>query len=165
MGQMVLMSRRSSKRDFLRAARAWNERARFVDSAAFVQSDFFDPRDKVQVKYEMLRAHHVERVTVTKASRQFGYSRESFYTAAGAFEAEGVLGLVDDKRGPRLPHKLTPDVQHLLLREIEKEPSVSSSELTERLSERLGVSVHRRSVERFRSAEEKKKRRRGGAKP
>lgn len=162
---MLLVSRRSSKRDFLRAARAWNERARSVDSAAFAQNDFFDPRDKVQVKYEMLRAHHVERVSVTEASRQFGYSRESFYTAADAFDAEGVLGLVDDKRGPRLPHKLTPDVQRVLLREIEKEPSVSSSELTERLSERLGVSVHRRSVERFRSTHQKKKHRNRVAKP
>ena len=156
---------RSSKRDFLRTARAWNDRARLVENKAFAQSEFFDPRDKVQVKYEMLRAHHVDQVSVTEASRQFGYSRESFYTAADAFEAGGVPGLVDDKRGPRLPHKLTPEVQRLLRKEIAKDPSVSSLELTERLSERLGVSVHRRSVERFRSNISKKKLLRAGAKP
>jgi transposase len=157
------MSRRPTKRDFLRAARAWNEHARRVESAAFIQNDFFDPCDKVQVKYEMLRAHHVDGVSVTAASRQFGYSRESFYTAAEAFEAEGILGLVDEKRGPRRPRKLTPEVQRVLLEEIDKDPSVSSAELAERVGERFGVSVHRRSVERFRSAREKKKRRRGGA--
>jgi transposase len=152
------MPRRSSKRDFLQRARAWNDRARLVDNAAFAQSDFFDPRDKVQVKYEMLRAHRIDRVSVSEASRRFGYSRESFYTAVGAFQAEGVLGLVDDKRGPRHPRKLTPDVQRVLRKEIEKDASVSSAELAERLAEQLGVSVHRRSVERFRSVHREKKR-------
>lgn len=155
------MSRRTSKADFLRAGRAWNERARLVDTALFAQSDFFDPRDKVQVKYEMLRAHEIERKSVTEVSRQFGYSRESFYTTAEAFHAEGVLGLIDDKRGPKEPRKLTPEVQRLLLKEIDQEPSVSSARLAEMVSEQLGVSIHRRSIERFRSNRGKKKQLRG----
>jgi transposase len=152
------MPHRSSKRDLLQAARAWNDRARLVDSAAFAQSDFFDPRDKVQVKYEMLRVHRIDRVSVSEASRRFGYSRESFYTAADAFQAEGVLGLVDARRGPRHPRKVTPDVQRMLLKAIERDGSVSSTELAEYLFEQLGVSVHVRTVERFRRAHRKKKR-------
>jgi len=40
-----LMKRKSSKREYLKLARAWNERARLVDSSLFKQNDFFDPRD------------------------------------------------------------------------------------------------------------------------
>ena len=149
------MAQRPSKRDFLHTARAWNERARLVEAESFVQSDFFDPRDKVQVKYEMLRAHQVDRVSITEASRRHGYSRESFYAAAEAFKARGVLGLVDEKRGPRHPRKLTQDVQEFILAEIRSDPSVSTADLVERVGRELGVRLHRRSVERFRGARKK----------
>ena len=152
-----LVARRPSKRDFLRTARAWNERARLVESESFAQSDFFDPRDKVQVKYEMLRSHHVDRASVSSASRQHGYSRESFYTTAKAFKARGVLGLVDEKRGPRRPRKLTQDVQEFILAEIKSDPSVSTAALVDRVGRELGIQLHRRSVERFRGAIKKKR--------
>jgi transposase len=150
------MRRRSSKRDFLKAARAWNERAHLVTSPLFQQTDFFDPLDKVQVKYEMLRAAFVDDVTVSRASEQFGYSRESFYTAADLFRDRGVVGLVDGKRGPKRARKLNPEARQFLENEILKEPALSSAELAKRLAEELSIDVHRRSVERFRSERKKK---------
>ena len=122
----------STKRKFLRASGAWNKRARSIENPDFAQSDFFDPRDKVQVKYEMLRSHHVHQVPVAEASRQFGYSRESFYRASEAFQDRGILGLIDQKRGPKGARKLTPEVQQFLLEEIKKDPFVSTAELVER---------------------------------
>ena len=151
------MRRKSSKRDFLKAARAWNDRARDVESELFQQSDFFDPRDKVQVKYEMLRAALVDGLNVSQASRQYGYSRESFYTAVEALREQGIPGLSDGTRGPKQARKLTPEVQRFLVQEIEKNPSVSSRVLAERVAEKLSVDVHRRSVERFRASRRKKK--------
>jgi len=153
------MRRRSSKREFLRAAGAWNVRARRVESPVFAQSDFFDPRDKVQVKYEMLRAHEIEGVSVFAACRQFGFSRESFYTTAMALGTKGVVGLADQKRGRKGPHKLTPEVQQFILQEMEKDPTLSGAALAERVATQFSVSVHRRSIERFRSESGKKKRR------
>jgi transposase len=150
------MRRRASKREFLKAARAWNERARDVESAFFKQSDFFDPRDKVQVKYEMLRAALVDGVSVSQASQQHGYSRESFYTAADVFREQGLPGLADSKRGPKRARKLTPEVQRFLVQQLDKDPSVSSRELAERIAEKFAVDVHRRSVERFRASRGKK---------
>jgi len=158
LGRKWRMRRKSSKRQFLQAARAWNDRARLIRSPLFQQSDFFDPRDKVQVKYEMLRAALVEGVTVSEASRQFGYSRESFYTAVELVRDQGILALADAKRGPRQPRKLTPKVQRFLVREMEKDPSLSGRELAERVAEKLAVNVHHRSVERFRRAHGKKNR-------
>lgn len=150
------MRRKSSKRDFLKAARAWNDRARDVESELFQQSDFFDPRDKVQVKYEMLRAALVDGLNVSEASRQHGYSRESFYTAAEALHGQGIPALADGKRGPKQARKLTPEVQRFLVQELRKNPSVSSRELAERVAEELAVNVHRRSLERFRASGGKK---------
>ena len=47
---------------------------------------FFLSADKVQVKYEMLRAHVVEGVTATAVAEQHGYSRAAFYLIMEAFE-------------------------------------------------------------------------------
>ncbi len=150
------MRRKSSKRDFLKDARAWNDRARDVESELFQQSDFFDPRDKVQVKYEMLRAAFVDGLNVSQSSRQHGYSRESFYTAAEALREQGLPGLADGKRGPKKARKLTPEVRQFLVQELKKDSSVSGRELAERVAEELAVNVHRRSVERFRASRGKK---------
>ena len=50
-----------------------------VTASAFVeQPEFFAAFDKVQVKYEMLRAHLVASETVTAAAAAHGYSRASF---------------------------------------------------------------------------------------
>jgi transposase len=150
------MRRKPSKRRFLEAARVWNQHADLVQSALFRQSDFFDPRDKVQVKYEMLRSSLVDQTTVSEASRQFGYSRESFYAAVQAFRDKGVLGLADGKRGPKQPRKLTPEAQRFLTQQLEKTPAASCRQLTERLAEELAVEVHHRSVERFLAGRKKK---------
>jgi transposase len=152
-----IMRRRSSKRVFLQSAGAWNERADVVLSQLFQQSDFFDPRDKVQVKYEMLRAALVDEVAVSHASHQFGYSRESFYTAAELFHEKGLIGLVDSKRGPKQPRKLVSEAQQFLENEIAKNPEVSSAELAKRLAAELSIDVHRRSIERFRKERKKKR--------
>jgi hypothetical protein len=37
--------------------------------------EFFDPRDLVQVKYEMLRRVRIDGASVSQAARDFGFSR------------------------------------------------------------------------------------------
>lgn len=71
-------------------------------------NSFFFAPDKVQTKYEMLRAHLVDRVPVITAAREHGYSRAAFYLVAEAFEEQGMKGLLDDRRGRHGPLKVTP---------------------------------------------------------
>ena len=78
-----------------------------MTAALFTAGGFFLAADKVQVKYEMLRAQLVEGVPVTDAAAAHGYSRAGFYLVAAAFEQAGMSGLLDDKRGRRGPVKLT----------------------------------------------------------
>ena len=108
-------------------------------------SGFFLPDDKVQAKYEMLRSHVVDGVSVTEAAGAQGYSRASFYLVASAFEEEGMLGLLDEQRGRRGPVKLTPEILTYLERAEGSGASVARD-----IEARFGVRLHRRTVERAR---------------
>ena len=64
----------------------------------FQAGGFFDPRDVVQVKYEMLRRVSVEHASVTDVSDEYGVSRPTFYQAKADFDAAGIAGLVPRDR-------------------------------------------------------------------
>jgi transposase len=136
------------KRKVLREQGALNRRPQRVTDELFEQNEFFDPRDLIQVKYEMLRRVGAKDKTASEAARTFGFSRPSFYQAKSAFDAEGLLGLVPKKRGPRGGHKLTEEVLKFLSQAMEEEGAVGSQELAEKARERFGIRVHPRTVER-----------------
>ena len=52
-----------------------------VTDELFQTREFFDPRDLVQVKYEMLRRVESEGLPVSRSAAAFGFSRPSFYQA------------------------------------------------------------------------------------
>jgi transposase-like protein len=56
----------------------------------FMSSDFFDTRDVVQVKYEMLRQVSEDGASVSSAAAAFGFSRQSYYHAAAALAPGGL---------------------------------------------------------------------------
>ena len=94
----------------LAETRTLNPRPEAVRDEQFGSSEFFDARDLVQVKYEMVRRVRVDGAPVTAAAAAFGFSRPSFYEAAAAVERDGLGGLVPAKPGPRRAHKLTDEV-------------------------------------------------------
>jgi len=118
-------------------------RADAVTAALFTEGGFFLAADKVQVKYEMLRAHLLDGVPVAA----HGYSRAGFYLVAAAFEQAGMSGLLDDKRGRRGPVKLTAEIVEFLQA---APPARSGAELAAQVADRFGVVLHRRTVERAR---------------
>lgn len=69
---------------------------------------FFLALDKVQVKYEMLRAHVLEGLSATAAAEQHGYSRAAFYLITTAFGEAGMRGLLDEPPGRRGPPQAHP---------------------------------------------------------
>ena len=111
------------------------------------RESFFLDLDKVQVKYEMLRAHVVDGLSATVAAEQHGYSRAAFYLITAAFGEAGMRGLLDEPRGRRGPLKLTPEVLAFL---AAAEPTVSGAQLAAEIERRFGVSLHRRTIERAR---------------
>jgi transposase len=119
-----------------------------VRDPAFQESEFFDARDLVQVKYEMLRRVRTEGYAVADAASNFGVSRPTFYKAQTDFARAGIAGLVPAKRGPRGPHKLNATVMALIVRTLAKDPSLDAAALVECVEQKLGVRVHRRTIER-----------------
>ena len=94
----------------LQEARCLNPYPETITDEVFTSQEFFDARDAVQVKYEMVRRVRVDDVSVSAASEAFGYSRPSFYQAAAALDEQGLDGLVASKPGPRGGHKITAEV-------------------------------------------------------
>src|ERR1035438_983612 len=100
-------SRQDPKKAALAAARCLNPYPEQVADPEFLSSDFFDARDAVQVKYEMVRKVKAGGAPVTEAAAAFGYSPPAYYAAAAALESSGLEGLVPARPGPRTGHKLT----------------------------------------------------------
>lgn len=119
-----------------------------VGDPKFQEEGFFDPRDIVQVKYEMLRRVSVDKMSVTEASDEYGVSRPTFYQARADFDDAGLVGLVPRKRGPRGPHKLQGEVLAFLKEQVVPGEPLRARELTDRIRATFGLDVHPRTIER-----------------
>jgi transposase len=144
-----IMAYPDEKAAALYAARSLHQRPETVVDPAFTSGDpFFDARDLVQVKYEMLRRVAVDGATVRAAATAFGFSRPSFYAARAAWSTAGLPGLLPDRPGPRQGHKLTADVLAFLQEQRARDAQVRPRALVALVHERFGVRVHPRSIER-----------------
>src|SRR6476659_838404 len=70
-----------AKEAALSESRTLYPRPEAVRDEEFVSSEFFDARDLVQVKYEMVRRVRVDGEPVTQTAAAFGFSRPSYYAA------------------------------------------------------------------------------------
>ena len=138
---------------------ALHPRPHQVQDPLFEHSEFFDPRDLVLVKYEMLRRVRIEGMSVTDAAKAFGFSRVAFYQAMAAFQAEGLPGLLPRRRGPKAATKLTDTVLEFIDHQRAADSSLRAPQLAARVEEHLGLSVHPRSIERALARRAKKGRR------
>lgn len=125
-----------------------NSRSEDVTDDLFSDSEFFDPRDLLQVKYEMLRRVRQDGLPVLKAAKMFGFSRVSYYKIQHAYDQQGLAGLMPRQRGPRHAHKLTEDVMAFILDCKNKKASLQIKDLVIRIKQHFGLSVHPRSIER-----------------
>ena len=124
-------------------------RAGAVSAALFVGGDrFFLVEDKLQVKYEMLRAHVVDGWSVTAAAEGHGYSRASFYVASAAFEAGGMTG---SSTSGRADGAAEADRRRRRLC-AGADAALSGAEVARQVRARFGVVLHRRTVERAEAA-------------
>lgn len=150
----------SSKIEALKKAGAFNPRADQVSHPLFERSEFFDPRDLPQLKYEALRALRQDGYSVTRAAGEFGFSRPTIYQAQEQFDTGGLEGLLPRKRGPKNPHKLTPEVRQFLQELAASQAELKSHELAAELHRRFNVKIHPRTIGKALKAEEKRGRQR-----
>jgi transposase len=145
------------KQESLKQFGALNPSAEAVRDELFLRHAFFDPRDLVQVKYEMLRRVRIEGASVSQVARDFGFSRTAFYHALALLEEQGLPGLIPKRPGPKHGHKLTEAVLEFLEQQQQGADEVLRSEaLVEMILEEFHFSVHPRSIERALSKRRKK---------
>ena len=155
---MPFMKKDDPKTQALRENGTLHPHPETVRDERFLENDFFDPQDLLQVKYEMLRRVKVEEKPITQTAEAFGFSRPSFYSMRSAFEAEGLAGLLPQRRGPQRAHKLTEPVMEFIEQSLQADENLRAPRLVERIEERFGVRVHPRSIERALERRRKKKR-------
>jgi len=144
------------KSEALQKQRCLNPWPEKVICKLFEKSDFFDPRDLLQVKYEMLRRVRVDRQPIRQVAFQFGFSRPSVYKALTAFDRTGLLGLVRTKPGPQRAHKLNESVVKFIEEQKIQDGSVTLNQLVNRVKRQFGLIVHTRSIQRALKREKKK---------
>jgi len=139
---------KGTKNRILREHGALNPHPENVTDETFAGSDFFDPCDIVQVKYEMLRRVRLEGRSVTQAASAFGFSRVAFYQIKATYEEGGLPALIPRRRGPKHAHKLTDKVLGFIDRCRAKDKTLRAPALATMIREQYGFSVHPRSIER-----------------
>jgi transposase len=153
---MHTKARSDPKCEVLRAHATLNPHPEQVTDALFQTDSFFDARDLVQVKYEMLRRVMVDGQPVGATAAAFGFSRVTLYHLRQRFEAVGLVGLLPQPKGPRRAHKLSDDVVAFVLHLLEAEPALRMAEVPQRVAQQFGRSVHLRTIERALARQRKK---------
>jgi transposase len=138
----------TSKADFLRRQRTFHAGHRAVLDPLFCEGTFFDPRDLLQVKYEMLRRVRVEGRPAAAAARQVDLTRATYYEALRGWQRAEMLGLLPQRPGPRGPHKLTAEVLAYLRERAGGRLPTDFVGLAERLHKERSVHVHPRTIQK-----------------
>lgn len=126
-----------------------------VSDTLFQENLFFDPKDLLQVRYEMLRRHSVEGVSIVDVAANFGVSRPTVYQAQTAFQQAGLSGLLPKHRGPKQGHKLSSEVIEYVRTLRTGEPELTTVACVQAIQGRFGIMVHRRSLERALASKKK----------
>lgn len=96
----------------------------------------------------MLRQVSIEGTSKAEAAALFGLSRPTFYQAEAAFGKLGLCGLLPRPRGPKRPHKLTPEVMAFIEARVSGGHAAGARMLARAIRTELGLSIHPRSIER-----------------
>jgi transposase len=126
-----------------------------VSDTLFRENPFFDSKDLLQVRYEMLRRHRVEGASVVAVSSTFGISRPTFYQAQIAFGSGGLTGLLPKQRGPKQGHKLSDEIVEYVRNLKTSSPGLTTVECIKTVEKEFGITVHRRSLERAMAGKKK----------
>lgn len=131
----------------LRSQGALNPHPDRVSDESFIDNDFFDARDRIQVRYEMIRRHKIDERPVSEVASSFGVSRQTFYVTDAIFSREGLAGLLPRRRGPKAGHKCTDEILDF----VEKWRSsggAATENAAEAVRKQFGVIINPRSIDR-----------------
>lgn len=154
---MVTRNSSSPKIETLRQHGCLNPKPQSVADELFATSEFFDPCDLLQVKYEIIRRVRVEEKAINQVAARFGFSRPTVYQALLAFEQGGLAALIPRRPGPRRAHKLNDEIVRFLQHALDEKPELRTVDLVEILKGEFDLSVYPSSIDRALLRYEKKR--------
>ena len=138
----------TKKQNRLREAGTLNRTPEKVGDPMFVAGDFFDARDLLQVRYEMVRLVRLGEATLAQAAIRFGVSRPTCFRIVKAFDGGGLQELIPARRGPRGPHKISPEILRFVEDYRALHGRVGARRLAPLIEAEFGVTVHPRGLEK-----------------
>lgn len=140
---------KKSKRAFLKNEGLLNTKPQRVSHPLFETLDFFDPSDLPQIRYEMVRAARVEKMSVAAACKLFGFSREYFYKLERAFMARGYVAMLGSTMGRRPIIALNQEIINFIAHRKIEDPGLSGEKVRQEIQTLYNVDCSRRTVERI----------------
>ena len=137
-----------TKEQFLKESGTLNPRPKKIKEPRFRSSEFFDPNDLLQVRYELVRDCKQDTKTLSEIARAFGVTRLTVYRLIENFENYGLAGLLPKQRGPKGASKVTFEILSFVNRLVIEDPDKSKTELLDEIREKFGVKLHRRTLEK-----------------
>lgn len=128
----------------LRASGTLNRHPERVRADRFLDDDFFDPRDLLQVRYEMVRS--TESATLAQVATAFGVSVPTCVRIKRQFREGGLQALLPLPRGPRQPFKINDDILAFIATYRAKHGPVGCRRLAPVIESRFGVRLHPRTI-------------------
>jgi transposase len=145
---MIAAHRHDPKALFLAARGTLHPHPERVQDPLFHGGLFFDARDLIQARSEMVRRYQRDGPPAPPVARAFGVSRQSLYLLAQTVRDYGLPGLFPRKRGPKSAHKCTDAVLAFVRACQSQVPPPTLDELLGDIRQRLGIRLHRRTLER-----------------
>jgi transposase len=139
----------AAKEDTLKENGSYNNSFERVSAGIFKTNPFFDRKDVVQVKYEMIRAASHNEGSVTEIADAYGFSRKSYYQINETFKTGGIAALIPLKTGPKGAFKLTPEVLAFIDSYIADHKNAKPKDISAALMAEKGVNIHIRTIYRY----------------
>jgi transposase len=103
--------------------------------------------DEVTPRLLMLIEGQCEGIGPASAAQKYGLSRQRYYQLQKQFQEDGILGLVNRKRGPKANSVRTDEVERQVIRHRFLDPDASVDIIAQKLRQ-AGFEISTRSVER-----------------
>ncbi|MGP8337876.1 MAG: helix-turn-helix domain-containing protein [Methanosarcinaceae archaeon] len=97
-----------------------------------METEKLDLSKKIENRLEMIHAHTKHRKTVQCVIKEFNVSVGTYYYWYHRYEAEGIFGLFNSKKGPKTPHNKTiGNVTSKVIKTADCHPNMDTPEILE----------------------------------